>query len=108
MTPSGIEPATFRFVAQHLNLKGTSLKTLHTTVSIKSVCFLTVALGRATVRQTPSRPATIWLRACCVVTRCKFVEISQRFSYPGEGNSRFLLKVGKYLPNYADSCLIMH
>jgi len=55
----------------------------------------------------PPTPRPTWLHACWDVTQCKFVEISQRFSYPGEGNGRFLVKVGKYLPNYADSRLIM-
>ena len=46
MTPSGIEPATFRFVAQHLNHCATAVPINYTYIKI-IVCLVIKTLGSA-------------------------------------------------------------
>jgi hypothetical protein len=39
---------------------------------------------------------------CAVIYRCQRNMLAKKFSfYPEDGNSRFLLNTGTYLPNYA-------
>jgi len=60
LTPAGIEPATFRFVAQHLNHCATVVPTgiqynalLYTTAYISYMCVSLQSVFVSTTKQTP-------------------------------------------------------
>jgi hypothetical protein len=67
MTPSGIESATFRFVAQHLNHCATAVRRMFTVVEL--MCHMMFFLGRLHHVDIEKRTAFVFrvtqLHFCC-------------------------------------------